>query len=384
MKENALIHHTSLWKKNTLSLMTLFCGLCVISVESIATPAPKALPNDKSKNELTPAELTLPIDDKYDWIQLSSLEMLKGTLNNLYEEKVEFKSKEFGTLTIDWDDILQLHTSHIVSVGLTDFSIQVGQLTLKNNQITINNRQYPRHDVMTIITGHDSESNYWSSKITLGADFYSGNTDQIDYSAIAYTRRRTTESRFNTTYLGNYSRTDGEETINNHRLNSNFDWFVSQKFYLRPIFGEIYKDPFLNYDYKITLGSGIGYNIIDTSTTEWKVSGGPAYVYTRFDEVEAGEEKYNSSPAIVVETDYDTKLTEIIDFNALYRIQYGSSDAGGYTHHVLTGFSINLTQYFDLDLSFVWDRVSQPQANSEGEIPKKDDYQFIVGLGFSI
>ncbi len=374
----------SIERKNTLSLLLLSCSLLTTSFESIATPTSKALPETNQPKTLTPAELTLPEDNKYDWIQLSSLEMLKGTLKHLYEDKVEFKSKEFGTLSIDWDDILQLHTSHVVSVGFIDFTTQTGQLTLRNNQIDINNRQYPRSDVMTIITGNDSESNYWSTKITLGADFYSGNTDQIDYSAIAYTRRRTTESRFNTTYLGNYSRTDGEATINNHRLNSNFDWFISKKFYLRPIFGEVYKDPFLNYDYKITLGSGIGYNIIDTSTTEWKVSGGPAYVYTRFDEVEAGEEKYNSSPAIVVETDYDTKLTEIIDFNALYRIQYGSSDAGGYTHHVLTGFSINLTQYFDLDLSFVWDRVSQPQANGEGEIPKKDDFQFIVGLGISI
>ncbi len=376
--------HSSRGKKNKLGLIVLSCSLLTTGFESIAASASKAQLDTEKKQTLAPAELTLPKDDKYDWIQLSSLEMLKGTLNYLYEEKVEFKSKEFGTLSIDWEDILQLNTSHVVSVGLIDFTTQTGQLTLRNNQIEINNRQYPRSDVLTIITGNDSESNYWSTKITLGADFYSGNTDQVDYSAIAYTRRRTTESRFNTTYLGNYSRTDDEATINNHRLNSNFDWFISPKFYLRPIFGEVYKDPFLNYDYKITLGSGIGYNIIDTSKTEWKVSGGPAFVYTRFDEVEAGEDKYNSSPAAVLETDFDTKLTDIIDFNALYRIQYGSDDSGGYTHHVLTGFSINLTQYFDLDLSFVWDRVTDPQADSDGIIPKKDDFQFIVGLGISI
>lgn len=383
MSESNLCRHLCTWGKTKKATIALLSTL-VINTSALATPAPKVLSNTTEKSSLTPAELTLPKDTQYDWIQLSSLEMLKGTLNNLYEEKVEFKSKKFGTLSIDWDDVLQLHTSHIVSVGLEDLTIHTGQLTLINNQIDINNHQYPRSEVMTIITGNDSESNYWSTKITLGADFYSGNTDQLDYSAIAYTRRRTTESRFNTTYLGNYSRTDGEATINNHRLNSNFDWFISRHFYLRPVFGEVYKDPFLNYDYKITLGSGIGYNLIDTSTTEWKVSGGPAYVYTRFNEVESGEEDYNSSPAIVLETDYDTKLTNIIDFNALYRIQYGSDDAGGYTHHVLTGFSIELTEYFDLDLSFVWDRVSQPQADSEGEIPKKDDFQFIVGLGIAM
>ncbi|MCL1126291.1 DUF481 domain-containing protein [Shewanella surugensis] len=384
MGTNTQSYHLFSWKNTQKTAIALFYSLITIGPQALATPAPKVLSEPAEKQSFTPAELTLPKDTQYDWIQLSSLEMLKGTLNNLYEETVEFKSKEFGTLSIDWDDVLQLHTSHIVSVGLEDLTTQTGQLTLINNQIDINHLQYPKNEVMTIITGNDSESNYWSTKVTLGADFYSGNTDQIDYSAIAYTRRRTTESRFNLTYLGSYSRTDGVATINNHRLNSNFDWFISRHFYLRPVFGEVYKDPFLNYDYKITLGSGVGYNLIDTSTTEWKVSGGPAYVYTRFDEVESGEEQYNSSPAIVVETDFDTKLTNNIDFNALYRIQYGSDDAGGYTHHVLTGFSIELTESFDLDLSFVWDRVSQPQADSDGEMPKKDDFQFIVGLGISM
>ncbi|WP_306302210.1 DUF481 domain-containing protein [Shewanella marina] len=167
--------------------------------------------------------------------------------------------------------------------------------------------------------------------MTLGANFRSGNTDQIDYSAISHNTRRTTESRFNLDYLGNYTKTDNQSTTNNHRINSNFDWFISKQFYLRPIFAEVYIDPFLNLDYKATLGSGLGYNIIDTSKTEWSISGGPAYTYSKYKQVEQDQRQSDGSASFVLETSYETEINKTIDFNTKYRGQFASSDAGGYS-----------------------------------------------------
>lgn len=87
---------------------------------------------------------------------------------------------------------------------------------------------------------------------------------------------------------------------------------------------------------------------------------------------------------MVIETVYDTEITSDIDFNTLYRIQYGNEKSGGYTHHAIATLEIELTSMFDLDLSVVWDRINNPQPDSSGFMPKQDDYQFIVGFGIDL
>lgn len=350
---------------------TLFClHTCVLAAEPLA--------------QITPEQITLPVDSQYDWLQLTSLELLKGEIVNLYDDKLEFDSDELDSVFIDWEDVKVLQSSSIVSIGFTDLTTKSGRLLIKDGKSYINGEEFDNSKIMTIIAGEQTEANYWSSKISLGANFRKGNTDQIDYSAIAKTKRRTTQSRFNLDYIGNYSETDGENNINNHRINSNFDWFISKQFYLRPVFAEVYIDPFLNTDYRVTIGSGLGYNIIDNPKTEWSVSGGPAYTLTRFDTVEVNEDQSDSSATLVIESLYDTEISSDIDFNALYRLQYGNEASGGYTHHAIATLEIELTDMFDLDLSFVWDRTNNPQPDANGLTPEPNDYQFIIGFGIDL
>lgn len=331
-----------------------------------------------------PVKMSAPVGDKFDWLQLTSLEILKGDIKSLYDDKLEFDSDELGVLIIDWEDVKILQSKGIVSIGFTDLSTKTGRLQVQDGKSYLDGVEFDPHQIMTLISGESTEANYWSSKITLGANFREGNTVQIDYSANAKVSRRTTESRLKADYLGNYSKSEGNNTANNHRVNGNFDWFISKQFYLRPVFVEYYRDPFLNISSKITLGSGIGYNIIDTNKTELSISGGPAYTNTRFAQTEIGSSDNESSGSLVIDTALDTELTKSIDFNAQYRIQYGNRQSGGYAHHATATFEVELTDMFDLDLSLVWDHTSNPRANSDGSIPNANDYQFIVGFGIDI
>ena len=36
-----------------------------------------------------------------------------------------------------------------------------------------------------------------------------------------------------------------------------------------------------------------------------------------------------------------------------------------------------------LDVSFVWDRVNRPVADSMGNVPEEDDYRTTIALGWS-
>ena len=148
-------------------------------------------------------------------------------------------------------------------------------------------QEFDRDQLIAIAYGAPKEKNYWSGKLSLGANFTSGNTDQTEYSALGKLMRRTSASRLVLDYLGNFTRTDNIETVNNHRLNGFFDIFRTRKYFWRPFFGEYFRDPLSNIQRRVTLGTGIGYHIIDTSKTKWDATVGPAYQNTVFISVEA-------------------------------------------------------------------------------------------------
>ena len=43
--------------------------------------------------------------------------------------------------------------------------------------------------------------------------------------------------------------------------------------------------------------------------------------------------------------------------------------------------SIEITKIFDLDVSWIWDRVQSPQPNADGTVPERDDVKLTVGIG---
>jgi long-subunit fatty acid transport protein len=151
--------------------------------------------------------------------------------------------------------------------------------------------------------------------------------------------------------------------------------------FLRPVFGEYFRDPFQNIQGQYTIGTGLGYQLIDTSKTEWTVSGGLAYQETQFDSVEAGEDQEVSTPALVMGTNYETDLTKRIDFQGSYSLKLLNEESGKYTHHAVATFGTDLTKWLDFDISLVWDRIQKPTANADGTLPKQDDYKLMFSLG---
>jgi hypothetical protein len=249
--------------------------------------------------------------------------------------------------------------------------------------ITVGEKEkvYEREDLVAIVPGGEREIDYWSAKLTLGLDLTRGNTNQTQYSAILNAKRRTSATRFNLDYLGNFTRVEGIETINNQRVSSFFDVFKNRRIFYRPVFGEYYRDPFRNIDRRVTIGAGVGYHIINTPKTEWSVTGGPAYQNTQFVSVEAGEDLSESTPALVAGTHYETELTSKVDFDFNYRLQFMNEESGRYTHHMVAAFETELLKWLDFDISLVWDRTQLPQAAADGTVPEKDDFFIIFGLG---
>jgi hypothetical protein len=103
----------------------------------------------------------------------------------------------------------------------------------------------------------------------------------------------------------------------------------------------------------------------------------------RFDSVEAGESKDDSSAALIFATRFDKDINSNIEATLDYRVQSAVPDIADTNHHLEVILSVDVIGDLDLDLTFVWDRVGDPQPDSSGNRPQRDDFRLFVGLGFS-
>jgi hypothetical protein len=57
-----------------------------------------------------------------------------------------------------------------------------------------------------------------------------------------------------------------------------------------------------------------------------------------------------------------------------------SPDTEQTNHHAEVTIEFELTGDIDLDVSFIWDRIEDPETESDGSTPDTDDFRLSVGL----
>jgi hypothetical protein len=334
----------------------------------------------------------LPAAKEFDWVQLTSGEWLKGEIKSMYNDSLEFDSDKLDLLNIDWEDVKYLKSYRPSEINIEDSEPLSGNLQISGDKVTITNgenvQEFDRFDLISLTPSGKKEADLWAIKFTLGLNVRSGNTEQLDYNSKFGAKRRTAKSRFLLDYIGNISKTGNEdgvltETINNNRINASHNIYATRYFFYTPVFAEYYRDPFQNIDQRISAGIGLGYTIFDTGKYEWNVNGGPAYVGTKYISVQPGEEQKIEAGALVLATDFDAELSSALDFIFKYNIQAAEAEAGGYTHHMIATFESEITGSLDFDVSIIWDRISQPATDADGNTPKPDDYRLTVGVTYT-
>lgn len=378
----------------------------LILLAGILTPTAQAAELNASTNAPTPVtpEDTAPASDQpaqaepwagpdfsdgFDWIELTSGEWLKGELQTMYDDTLSFDSDKLDLLKLDWDDVRQVRTDNPHTVRTESREQYSGALHIDEDVVRVTDvhgliTTFPRLDLLGLVEGEPKEINYWSFKAGIGITYQTGNTRQTDVNINAKIQRRTAGNRLTLEYLGIQTTLDDVETANNHRASGSFDLYLTRRLFLRPVFGEYYRDSFQNIEHRATVGIGVGYTLIRNSRTDWDVFGGPAFQYTRFVSVEVGENLEESTPTFIAGTSWDTELTNWMDAEASYQLAVLNERSGTYTHHAKAGLSIDLTKILDLDLSIVWDRVETPQERADGTTPEQDDFRILLGVSLDI
>jgi len=89
---------------------------CIRRALSIAVMEIFAASRAMAQSPPQPFQPTPPRPDKFDWIQLTSGEWLKGEFIALYDDALEFDSEELEELTLDWEDVRVIRTARVVQV----------------------------------------------------------------------------------------------------------------------------------------------------------------------------------------------------------------------------------------------------------------------------
>jgi putative salt-induced outer membrane protein YdiY len=317
---------------------------------------------------------------RFDWIQLKYGEWLKGRIKSLQEDKLEFDSEELDLLTFDWKDILTVRSPRLNSIRIEKLKPVDGSVVVTTNEVQVitptTTNTYPRADLIAVTPTGNRELDKWTGKISAGVSFRAGNTRETDVNTHALIERRTPTTRLSLDYLGNYGEVNSGQTEQNHRFIGQFDYFLSRRLYTRLPDVEYFRDPLQNLDHRLTLGGGVGYDLIKTPRAEWDATLGPAWQRNWF----TGDDSSAQSLALVLSTRFDIELTRRLDYIFEYRGQLTRKETGNDTHHAVTTLEFEIHKRLKLDLSFVWDRISSPQSVG-GDMPAPNDFRLITSIG---
>lgn len=323
--------------------------------------------------------------DRFDWIQLTSGEWLKGHIKSMQEEKLEFDSEELNLLTFDWEKILTVRSPRLNSVRIENHKPMDGSLLITTNEVRVVTSSatnvFPRTDLLAIAPTGDRELDKWAGKISAGVSYRAGNTRAVDINTEVSLQRRTPDTRLYLDYLGNYGKVNGTETEQNHRFVGQFDYFLSRRLYTRLPDLEYYRDPLQNIDHRLTVGGGVGYDLVKTPRMEWNATISPSWQRNWFESVSTGESSTADSVALVFSTRFDVELTQRLDWIFDYRGQLTAKENGNDMHHAKTTLEFEIHKQLKFDVSLEWDRISNPKQEADETTPQKDDFRFITGLG---
>jgi putative salt-induced outer membrane protein YdiY len=331
-------------------------------------------------------ELSPTPKDGFDWVKTKYGDWIKGHIKSMYDDELEFDSKEFGLYVFKLKDLKQIKSFNPMSVNIDNVAIFKGIIRYKDSKITIiggeGSYTFDKKKIISITSGKNKEIHNWSGDISLNVDIRRGNKEQSDFSLKINLKRRTPQNRLTIDYLGAYTEVKGVKTAEDNRINFAYDKFISKNFFATPTFGEVYQNYFQNLKYQVTLGAGFGYTIYNTPKIEWYISSGPAFLGTKFYQSSITSSDSEKSFAFQTSSRYSYKITSLNKITIKYNFTFTDKKSGQYKHHSVITFENDIIKdKIFIDTSLIWDYINNPKETQDGIIPQKSDLQFLLGAG---
>lgn len=384
-------HRARCWRRIDIPLSVLLASCllfdsAVAAAASTAMAAPAVDPPE-ALIETDAFEPRWPDTASTDWIQLTSGEWLRGTVDRIRDGSLEFDSEELDNLTLDFSDVYAVVPGRTQTLLFDGRKTVTGQVAIRGEVLRVRTQSgiltFERDKIVGMVPGRPREANYWSGKVSAGLSVQSGNTNQKDFTALTSLMRETALTRATAQYNGAISSANGASTANNHRVNVKGDLFLTRRFYVTLLSFEYYTDFFQNIDLRLVPAAGIGYALVDTGRFDIDVELAVGATYTRdVTPPPLTTVRDRTIGSIIFRTTFDSDITERIEWNGEFKVQLGVPETAQTFYHALTTASIDIWGNLDFDTTFVWDRNQAPAQRSDGTQPVQNDFRLTFGLGW--
>jgi len=322
--------------------------------------------------------------EKWEWVELNTGEWLKGTIDGIRNDRMEFDSDKFDNVNLKMRDVIQSRSSRINTFVFTEqrVVIGVGQITAKEIVVESEGeeRRFPREQLISLVVGNRNELRLWSGKVGIGVSSSSGNTNQMTANLQASLKRRGAFLRLEANYYGNFGQSNGETNVDNQQLMFQADLFIRDRFFLIPTIFEYYSDEFANIGLRVKPGAGIGYQITRRSELEWEITTVGLYQHVDFFSSPPGQERSFDSFAVSVATSTRWDITRDITLDSAYSLTVPTSRSSHLDQQAIVKLEIDVTKYLTLNSTLNWTRIGDPMEQADGEIPDKDDLVLSFGM----
>jgi len=338
-----------------------------------------------------PESYSLTFGDTYDWVRFVTGEWVKGEIKRMREDTIEFDSDELGLQSIDFADVAMLHSPNINTYVFDGRVSATGLAVITAEQVVVQTeegtRVFPRDNLENIISGGEREKDWWSMLLRFGLTLNRGNTDQLTYDIFFNTKREAEITLLDLSYNGTFGRTDGERNVQRHLGEFDFKVFLSDRWFVAPLFGQLLNDRFQNIRFRATPATGVGVHLIDEPNVKWDFQTGVGYQYLRYLDgafSTRGNPQHDVFIPLFTYADFD--ITDDVDFTVSWLTNLVVTEVGNTNHTGRADLAVELTDIIDLNLSFLFLRTEDPAPPADPADPpiEKNDYQLVAGISLEL
>jgi hypothetical protein len=351
-------------------------SLAVVEVQRVVRAAEAQLESGQP--------IVLEFADDSDWLLTKSGEWLRGGVDWMRDDIMEFDSVEFGALEINMRDVVGIHAPHRDTYIFRDRSSLQGRAMLTTTEVIVETENgieiRPRAELWAIVEGGAREVDYWSFRTNLGFSANAGNSSQINFNFGFQVSREDRRTLTELGYLLNLGRSEGEQSVARHIVLFLNKVWIDEVFFVQPMVGQLLSDRFQDITFRAQPAAAVGVRFLNKPRAWWNLTTGLGYQYLSLYRPFPGIEDPHHDGLVRFGTRARFDMTDDIYLTLNWATNLTYTTIGNTNHTGTAELFIEVTNILNINTSFLFLRTEEPYPRENGSVPRKNDYFFVMGL----
>jgi hypothetical protein len=326
-----------------------------------------------------------------DQITMKDGDRITGDIVKKDGDTVTVKSKNFGTVTLKWNDIATVKSEEPINVTLAGGTTVKANIETRGDRIQVAAQTVDPKDVVTLRNDAEQKTyerflhpgllDLWTVTGSLNLAGTIGNAETSTLTTPINLVRASNTTR-TTAYFNSITSSATVNGVNAQTAKAvrggwGYNRNITKKVFAN-IFNDYEYDKFQSLDLGVTFGAGAGYLIWSHDASRLSATGGGDWNRQAFGALRASAAFTRNSAEAFWGDDFNYKLSARTSFVETFRMFDNLSDTGQYRMNADLGATTQLTKWLNWNVSLSDRYLSDPVPGR-----KKNDFLYSTGLGFS-